>query len=56
MGFLYDTASSDCMMDEDFAFFLEKFAPATGRDEVPESSIAKYKNKLPDQLLVYCLK
>src|ERR1700712_5185144 len=53
MGFLYDTASSDCMMDEDFAFFLEKFAPATGRDEVPGSSIAKYKNRLPGQLLTY---
>ncbi|GKS05729.1 DUF1851 domain-containing protein [Pseudomonas syringae pv. theae] len=41
------------MMDEDFAFFLEKFAPATGRDEVPGSSIAKYKNRLPGQLLTY---
>jgi hypothetical protein len=41
------------MMDEDFAFFLEKFAPTTGRDDVPESSIAKYKNRLPGQLLAY---
>lgn len=41
------------MMDEDFAFFLEKFGPAIERDEVLKSSIIRYKNKLPDQLLTY---
>ncbi|AYL83479.1 GAD-like domain-containing protein [Pseudomonas syringae pv. actinidiae] len=40
-------------MDEHYAFFLEKFGLAIERYEVPASSIAKYKNKLPDQLLDY---
>lgn len=40
-------------MDEDFAFFLEKFGPAIEHHAVPEASIAKYKNKLPEQLLQY---
>lgn len=40
-------------MDEHYAFFLEKIGLAIERHEVPVSSIAKYKNKLPDQLLDY---
>ncbi|KPY87574.1 hypothetical protein ALO97_03442 [Pseudomonas syringae pv. tagetis] len=41
------------MMDEDFAFFLEKFGPAIERHAASEASIARYKNKLPEQLLRY---
>ncbi|EPM53173.1 hypothetical protein A262_20144 [Pseudomonas syringae pv. actinidiae ICMP 19073] len=41
------------MMDEHYAFFLKKFGPAKERREVPASSIAKYKHRLPDQLLDY---
>ncbi|EPM67572.1 hypothetical protein A584_21108 [Pseudomonas syringae pv. theae ICMP 3923] len=41
------------MMDEHYAFFLKKFGPAMERREAPASSIAKYKNKLPEQLLKY---
>jgi len=41
------------MMDEDFTFFLEKFGPAIEQHAVPEASIARYKNKLPEQLLRY---
>ncbi|AKT33051.1 GAD-like domain-containing protein [Pseudomonas syringae pv. actinidiae] len=40
-------------MDEDFAFFLDNFGPAIERKLVPELSIARYKNKLPKQLLDY---
>ncbi|WP_017703740.1 GAD-like domain-containing protein, partial [Pseudomonas syringae] len=40
-------------MDEHYAFFLKKFGPAMERREVPASSIAKYKHRLPDQLLDY---
>ncbi|MBI6824245.1 DUF1851 domain-containing protein, partial [Pseudomonas syringae] len=40
-------------MDEDFAFFLEKFGTEFSREEVPDSSIARYKDKLPNQLLEY---
>ncbi|MFW3166751.1 GAD-like domain-containing protein [Pseudomonas syringae pv. syringae] len=40
-------------MDEHYAFFLQKFGPAMERREVPASSIAKYKHRLPDQLLDY---
>ncbi|OUM05286.1 glutamyl-tRNA amidotransferase [Pseudomonas syringae] len=40
-------------MDEHFSFFLKKFVPEIYRYEVPETSIARYKNKLPDQLLSY---
>ncbi|MBI6707348.1 DUF1851 domain-containing protein [Pseudomonas syringae] len=40
-------------MDEDFAFFLENFGPAIEQHSVPEASIARYKNKLPEQLLQY---
>ena len=40
-------------MDEDFAFFIKNFGPGAHRLEVPELSIARYKNKLPDQLISY---
>ncbi|CAM3557788.1 glutamyl-tRNA amidotransferase [Pseudomonas floridensis] len=40
-------------MDEYYAFFLENFSPVNERLEVPESSITKYQNKLPRQLLDY---
>jgi hypothetical protein len=41
------------MMDEHFSFFLENFGPATDRQEVPQSSLIRYKNRLPKQLLDY---
>lgn len=40
-------------MDEDFAFFLKKFGPAVERQLAPAPSIARYTNKLPEQLLNY---
>jgi hypothetical protein len=40
-------------MDEDFEYFLEKMGPAFDRQEVPASSIERYRGKLPDQLLAY---
>ncbi|MBI6702730.1 GAD-like domain-containing protein [Pseudomonas viridiflava] len=40
-------------MDEDYAFFLKKFGNGFARQEVPASSIERYKNKLPDRLLEY---
>ena len=40
-------------MDEDFAGFLAKFGPAIDRRYVPPSTIARYRGKLPDQLLAY---
>ena len=40
-------------MDEDYAFFIKNFGPAIERQEVPLSSIQRYRNKLPDQLLEY---
>ncbi|KPB55258.1 Uncharacterized protein AC511_3969 [Pseudomonas coronafaciens pv. oryzae] len=41
------------MMDEHYAFFLKKFGPAVERQLVPAPSIARYTNKLPEQLLNY---
>ncbi|KGS15832.1 MULTISPECIES: GAD-like domain-containing protein [Pseudomonas syringae group] len=40
-------------MDEYYDLFLKKFGAAIKRQEVPKSSIAKYKGKLPDQLIYY---
>lgn len=40
-------------MDEDFAGFLEDFGPAIEKRHVPPSSIERYRNKLPNQLLSY---
>ncbi|WP_122709555.1 GAD-like domain-containing protein [Pseudomonas viridiflava] len=40
-------------MDEDYAFFLKKFGPATVSHTVPFSSIKRYEGKLPAQLLQY---
>ncbi|EPM49791.1 GAD-like domain-containing protein [Pseudomonas syringae] len=40
-------------MDEDYAFFLKKFGSAIEHQVVPNSSIERYKNKLPEQLLKY---
>ncbi|QGL55069.1 GAD-like domain-containing protein [Pseudomonas coronafaciens] len=40
-------------MDEHYAFFLKKFGPAVERQLVPAPSIARYTNKLPEQLLNY---
>ncbi|WP_283204933.1 GAD-like domain-containing protein, partial [Chitinivorax sp. B] len=40
-------------MDEDIEYFLKKFGPAFGRQWVPQSSIDRYRGKLPDQLLKY---
>jgi hypothetical protein len=41
------------MRDEDFEVFIEEFGEATQRVEVPETSIEKWRGKLPDQLLSY---
>ncbi|SES69204.1 GAD-like domain-containing protein [Pseudomonas graminis] len=40
-------------MDSVFARFLEKFGNPVDRQEVPVSSIGRYKGKLPNQLLEY---
>ncbi|MEE4718136.1 GAD-like domain-containing protein [Pseudomonas alliivorans] len=40
-------------MDEDYAFFLKKFGPATASRIVPSSSMKRYEGKLPAQLLQY---
>ncbi len=40
-------------MDEIFSIFLETFGGQVGRQEVPESSIYRYRDKLPNQLLTY---
>jgi len=40
-------------MDEDFACFLAEFGPAIDRRHVPPSTIARYRGKLPNQLLAY---
>jgi hypothetical protein len=40
-------------MDEDFDYFLEKFGPAIDRREVPQTSLDRFRGKLPDQLLAY---
>ncbi|VVM80438.1 GAD-like domain-containing protein [Pseudomonas fluorescens] len=40
-------------MDKVFARFVEKFGGPVDRQEVPASSIEKYKGKLPNQLLKY---
>ncbi|WP_322403611.1 GAD-like domain-containing protein [Massilia luteola] len=41
------------MRDEDFEVFIDEFGEATHRFEVPASSIEKWRDKLPDQLLTY---
>ncbi|MFQ6571946.1 GAD-like domain-containing protein [Pseudomonas sp. UM16] len=40
-------------MDRVFARFIDKFGGLVGRQEVPVSSIERYRGKLPDQLLEY---
>ncbi len=40
-------------MDKIFARFLEKFGGPVDRQEVPASSIERYRGKLPNQLLEY---
>ncbi|AKT31824.1 hypothetical protein BV360_05362 [Pseudomonas syringae pv. actinidiae] len=40
-------------MDEVFSIFLKIFGEPFGRQEVPMSSIERYKGKLPDLLLQY---
>ncbi|SDJ01372.1 GAD-like domain-containing protein [Pseudomonas abietaniphila] len=40
-------------MDKVFARFLEKFGSPVDRRDVPESSIERYRGKLPNQLLEY---
>ncbi|NWC90841.1 MULTISPECIES: GAD-like domain-containing protein [unclassified Pseudomonas] len=40
-------------MDKVFARFIEKFGEPTDRREVPASSLAHFKGKLPNQLLEY---
>jgi hypothetical protein len=46
-------ANKEQIMDENFEGFLEDFGPAIHRHDVPESSIDRYRGKLPDQLLAY---
>jgi len=41
------------MRDETFELFVSEFGEATHRIEVPESSVEKWRGKLPDQLLRY---
>jgi len=40
-------------MDENFEYFLEKMGPAIDKRHVPQSTIDRYRGKLPDQLLSY---
>lgn len=40
-------------MDQVFARFIEKFGGPVDRQEVPTSSIERYRGKLPNQLLEY---
>ncbi|MNJ38352.1 GAD-like domain protein [compost metagenome] len=40
-------------MDDFFSIFLENFGGPTERQEVPPSSIERYRGKLPNQLLEY---
>ncbi|MBP1124976.1 MULTISPECIES: GAD-like domain-containing protein [Pseudomonas] len=40
-------------MDKVFASFLETFGPPIDRQEVPASSVERYRGKLPNQLLEY---
>ena len=40
-------------MDEVFSIFLETFGGPVDRQEVPASSIERYRGKLPSQLLEY---
>ncbi len=40
-------------MDEDFEYFLEKMGPAVRTQEVPATSIERYRGHLPNQLLQY---
>lgn len=40
-------------MDEDFEYFLEKMGPPIGRRDVPDTTIERYRGRLPDQLLAY---
>lgn len=41
------------MRDEDFAYFISKFGEATSRQSAPQTSIDKWKSRLPEQLLSY---
>lgn len=40
-------------MDEDLAYFLEKFGEPTHRTKVPAASVATWRGRLPDYLLSY---
>lgn len=40
-------------MDEDISFFLKRYGPPISPIVVPASSLTRYKNKLPEQLLKY---
>ena len=40
-------------MDEYFEYFLKQFGPPVERRWVPQSSVDRYRGKLPDQLLAY---
>lgn len=41
------------MRDEDFSLFIEEFGEADHSEPVPEAVVARWQNKLPDQLLTY---
>jgi hypothetical protein len=40
-------------LDEIFSIFLETFGEPVDRQEVPASSMERYRGKLPNQLLEY---
>jgi hypothetical protein len=40
-------------MDDDFEFFLAQMGPAIERRRVSEASMARFRGKLPEQLLAY---
>ncbi|WEF32822.1 GAD-like domain-containing protein [Pseudoduganella chitinolytica] len=40
-------------MDENFSYFLEQMGPAIDVNNVPPSTIERYRGKLPNQLLTY---
>ena len=46
-------ANRGLAVDEYFALFVEEFGTQIERRDVPESTIARYRHKLPDQLLEY---
>jgi len=40
-------------MDDDFEFFLVQMGPAIERRRVSDASMARFRGKVPEQLLAY---